>query len=199
MNSPLSYISRFFTEAGNFTGRTSRAEYWYTCLWLTLIIQLPATIITLALGFLNKNETVLGIIGVYYCYYSGIFAVPSIAMFARRMHDSDRSAWHLLWYFTLIGCFPILYWIGFKPGSTGPNRFGADPLTNNLSIQVTEPVVDQRVTRPSDAQTGQIPQPQQGAGNANLLDRLEQISRLRQQGILTDEEFAEQKRIILGA
>jgi uncharacterized membrane protein YhaH (DUF805 family) len=46
---------------------------------------------------------------------------------ARRLHDLDRTAWWLLIVFTGIGLILLLVWDCMK-GTTGPNRFGADPL-----------------------------------------------------------------------
>ena len=53
--------------------------------------------------------------------------LPGIAVSARRLHDLDRTAWWLLIAFTGIGLILLLVWDCMK-GTTGPNRFGADPL-----------------------------------------------------------------------
>ncbi|MEJ2885521.1 SHOCT domain-containing protein [Actinomycetospora aeridis] len=42
------------------------------------------------------------------------------------------------------------------------------------------------------------PQPAPAAGGADMIDQLRQLGELRSQGILTDAEFEEQKRRILG-
>ena len=51
-------------------------------------------------------------------------AQPPSATGARFM---DGSAWWLLIFFTVVGAFVLLYWFCQK-GTTGPNRFGPDPL-----------------------------------------------------------------------
>lgn len=54
---------------------------------------------------------------------------PSLAIYAKRWHDRDKSGW-----WTLIGLVPIIggLWmlieLGFLRGTDGPNRFGPDPI-----------------------------------------------------------------------
>ena len=54
---------------------------------------------------------------------------PMVAVWAKRWHDRDRSAW-----WVLIVLVPVVGWIwalvvnGFLRGTRGANRFGADPL-----------------------------------------------------------------------
>jgi uncharacterized membrane protein YhaH (DUF805 family) len=55
--------------------------------------------------------------------------LPSLAVAARRLHDTDRTAWWLLLALTGIGIFVLLVWFCFK-GTPGPNRFGPDPLAS---------------------------------------------------------------------
>jgi uncharacterized membrane protein YhaH (DUF805 family) len=53
--------------------------------------------------------------------------LPGIAVSARRLHDLDRTAWWLLIAFTGVGVILLIIWDCMK-GTTGSNRFGADPL-----------------------------------------------------------------------
>ena len=50
--------------------------------------------------------------------------LPSLAVAARRLHDTDRTAWWLLLGLTGIGAIFLIVWFCFK-GTDGPNRFGA--------------------------------------------------------------------------
>jgi len=56
-----------------------------------------------------------------------VLLLPGIAVAARRLHDLDRTGWWLLIAFTGIGIILLIVWDCMK-GTTGPNRFGADPL-----------------------------------------------------------------------
>ena len=61
-----------------------------------------------------------------------LLAIPAcwakLAVFAKRWHDRDKSAWFLLLYF-----LPVIGWLwqliecGFLDGTPGPNRFGPSP------------------------------------------------------------------------
>jgi uncharacterized membrane protein YhaH (DUF805 family) len=67
---------------------------------------------------------------------------PVIAIYAKRLHDLNLSAWWLLLLpavtfvaglsefnrLHVVAYFLLLLVLGFLPGSNGPNRFGEDPL-----------------------------------------------------------------------
>jgi uncharacterized membrane protein YhaH (DUF805 family) len=50
-----------------------------------------------------------------------------LAVSARRLHDLDRTAWWLLLLLTGIGIILLIIWYCMR-GTSGPNRFGPDPL-----------------------------------------------------------------------
>ncbi len=59
--------------------------------------------------------------------FSLALSMPSLAVHTRRLHDIDKSGWWvLLWFMPIIGWIPLFVWL-IKLGTTGPNRFGADP------------------------------------------------------------------------
>ncbi|MFJ2755155.1 DUF805 domain-containing protein [Nocardioides sp. NPDC087217] len=99
--SPRDAIVRFFKKYATFEGRASRSEFW----WPWLFAWVVNTAITLILG----NDSALGnIVG-------GIFAlailVPSLAVGARRLHDTGRSGWWQLLYLTCVGIIVlIVFW-----------------------------------------------------------------------------------------
>ena len=54
--------------------------------------------------------------------------LPTLAVGVRRLHDTDRSGWWLLIAFIpLVGIIVLIIFFVHK-GTTGPNRFGPDPL-----------------------------------------------------------------------
>lgn len=104
-----------------FSGRASRSEYWFFCLFC-LVASITSDILDSAL-FGPKETGVFGLLLVLG------FLVPSIAVSARRLHDIDKSGW-----WQLINLIPIVGWIicivwAATPGTSGDNRFGPDPLT----------------------------------------------------------------------
>jgi uncharacterized membrane protein YhaH (DUF805 family) len=61
--------------------------------------------------------------------FIGVFIWPSIAVQAKRWHDTGRSAWWILLSFIpFLGPLFSLYMNGFVKGTEGENRFGPDPL-----------------------------------------------------------------------
>jgi uncharacterized membrane protein YhaH (DUF805 family) len=108
-------INSGFSKYVQFGGRASRSEYWYWTLF-SFLVSIAAAIIDgmLGLGFVS---TIAGL---------GLF-LPGLAVSARRLHDIDRTFWWILIAFTLIGMFVLLYWDCVR-GTSGPNRYGPDPL-----------------------------------------------------------------------
>lgn len=100
-----------------FEGRASRRE-----LWSFILINM---IITYVLAFFLGSVVTL---------YSLAVAIPLIALWCRRMHDTDRSG-HWLWLcLTGIGSILILIW-GVTEGTHGPNRFGPDPYGQGGAVR----------------------------------------------------------------
>jgi hypothetical protein len=56
-----------------------------------------------------------------------VIFLPSLAVAARRLHDTDRTAWWLLLLITLIGAIALIVWY-CEEGTPGPNRFGPAPV-----------------------------------------------------------------------
>jgi len=149
-------IGKAFVNYVKFSGRATRAEYW----WFVLLTQI--------IGFIS----VIPIAGWLISLVGWIVVfIPSISISVRRLHDIGRSGWWLLvwvmttlpwiiWivgFITAIGTFeesgkddiwpiltPWLIWAGIltlvnvgvciwwvvwfvKKGDKGPNRFGPDP------------------------------------------------------------------------
>jgi uncharacterized membrane protein YhaH (DUF805 family) len=89
-----------------FKGRATRREYW-----MFILINLGIAIVV---GIL---DAVLNTKGVLSNLYSLAMFLPSLAVGARRMHDTDRSGWWLL--------LPIVNLVFLAQDSQpGPNRFG---------------------------------------------------------------------------
>ena len=98
----------------DFNGRASRSEFW----WFTLfafVVNMLANIIFGAIG-----------LGFLAMIVSLALLVPSIAVAVRRLHDRDMIGW-----WVLLGLVPViniaLLVICALEGTTGPNKYGADP------------------------------------------------------------------------
>ena len=97
----------------DFKGRARRSEYWYFELF-SLLAGLVAVLIDLAILGHGIIEPLLSL---------ALF-LPSIAVTARRLHDTDRSGWWMLISFIpLIGIIVLLIWF-CTAGENATNRFG---------------------------------------------------------------------------
>ncbi|MGH9810768.1 MAG: DUF805 domain-containing protein [Terriglobia bacterium] len=108
-------IQSGFSNYANFSARACRSEFWHWTLF--------AIVVNIATAILDRI-TGAGFIGLV---VSLALLIPSIAVGARRLHDIDRTGWWLLLAFTVIGGIVLIVWYCTK-GTTGPTRFGADPL-----------------------------------------------------------------------
>ncbi|MGL4564337.1 MAG: DUF805 domain-containing protein [Halioglobus sp.] len=105
-----------------FSGRAQRAEYWYFLLFSTLIV-IALSVIDGMTGSYNE-DTGWGLLSGL---YSLAVLLPSIAVGARRLHDTSRTGWWLL-----IGLIPVIGTIVlivfFALDSTpGDNAYGPNP------------------------------------------------------------------------
>jgi len=103
-------VKTCFTKYADFNGRAARSEYW----WYTLFIIIASVLLS------NVSDTVSLLFGL-------ATLLPSIAVAARRLHDTNRSGWlQLLALIPILGWLVLLYFLVQE--AQEPNRFGAAPL-----------------------------------------------------------------------
>ena len=109
-----------------FSGRATRAEYWYFTLFNILALFVLA-IIDGVIGSFNA-EAGIGLLGGI---YSLAVLIPNIAVSVRRLHDTDRSGWWLLIYLIpLIGALVLLIFM-VQDSQTSDNPYGLNPKPGN--------------------------------------------------------------------
>jgi uncharacterized membrane protein YhaH (DUF805 family) len=102
-----------------FSGRARRREYWMFCLFNTLF--------TFAAMFLDHMLGTNKGAGVVYCIYTLAILIPSLAVAARRLHDTGKSGWFLLiGLIPLIGAIWIFVLFCFE-GEAAENKYGLNP------------------------------------------------------------------------
>lgn len=111
-------IQSGFSNYVNFSGRAQRSAYWWWVLFEIIVLVIAQIIDGVIFG--SGSRVLYAIAGL-------ALLLPGIAVSARRLHDLDRTAWWLLLALTGIGGIVLLIWDCMK-GTTGPNRFGPDPL-----------------------------------------------------------------------
>lgn len=100
-----------------FSGRAHRTEYWMFVL-CNIVIMLLLSMVDKLIG--GEQELVSSV-------YSLAVLLPSLAVAARRLHDTDRSGWWLLiGLIPIIGTLVLIYFMVCN-GQPVPNRFGNDP------------------------------------------------------------------------
>jgi uncharacterized membrane protein YhaH (DUF805 family) len=106
-------------------GRIPRSTYWLKFILPVFVLGIVA----------NLLDNVLGTGGPtgYGGLISGLFGLamlwPYIATGVKRLHDRNQSGWWML--ILLIPVVGFFFWLinmGILKGTTGPNRFGPDPL-----------------------------------------------------------------------
>jgi uncharacterized membrane protein YhaH (DUF805 family) len=116
----MHYYTDVLKKYAVFSGRATRSEYWMFTLW-------NAAIYLVLFLFVSAFHNIVTLV-IYYCYALALI-VPSLAVLARRLHDTDRSGWWiLLMLIPVLGPIVIIVFaaIDSKPGDNiyGPNPKG---------------------------------------------------------------------------
>ena len=108
-------VRRVLTQYAVFSGRARRSEFWWFYL-ASVIASVVASILDQALG-----TAVLSIlVGL-------ALVVPTLAVGARRLHDTGKSGWwQLIGLVPLVG-FIVLIVFFAQEGQPGPNQHGPSP------------------------------------------------------------------------
>ena len=100
----------------DFSGRARRKEYWMYFLVYFLITLVGGVV-----------EGVLSMPGTLTTIVALVHLLPSLGVTARRLHDTNRSAWWMLVSFIpVIGWLVLLYFM-LNAGDAQDNRFGSNP------------------------------------------------------------------------
>ena len=131
---PLNALKAAFQNYVNFKDRTSRGGFW----WYILAYLIVAMILNIGDSALfgaasaevsaSESGSIRDSSGPLVSLWALVNFIPSIAICARRLHDTNRSGW-----LQLVGLIPLLGWIFLiyicvQKGTAGENRFGADSL-----------------------------------------------------------------------
>jgi uncharacterized membrane protein YhaH (DUF805 family) len=107
----------------DFHGRARRSEYWFFILF-TAIVSIVGSILDAIFGL--RTGAASGGTGPIQGLLQLALLVPTLAVGARRLHDTGRSGWWLL-----IGLIPIVGWIilivFFVQDSQPANQYGPSP------------------------------------------------------------------------
>ena len=134
MNWYISVVMNSF----NFNGRARRKEYWmftgFNILIFFGIFIIGDMLQTYFVGSGSASEVIANFAGLYFV----ASFIPQLALSIRRLHDTNRSGWNLLW-----GLMPaiggiIMFVFTVEKGVTGDNRFGPDPKEEQEDYKLYE-------------------------------------------------------------
>ena len=107
-------VKRFFRRYAQFSGYASQSEFWWS--FLLLQIAIPSglytliTIISIPSALTPVPDTpaaVYVILGLLF-FYEIVLITPTLAVTARRLHDTGKSELFLLFYFIGLGIVPLI-------------------------------------------------------------------------------------------
>jgi uncharacterized membrane protein YhaH (DUF805 family) len=108
------------SKYADFSGRARRSEYWWFFLF-TVIVSIVAGIIDGVVGSDVANGY-----GVVTIIVALALLLPSLAVSARRLHDTGKSGWWiLLGIIPLVGFIVLL--VFYVQDSHGDNKYGPNP------------------------------------------------------------------------
>lgn len=127
--SPWQAVKLFWTRYAVFSGRASRSEFW----WWTLVTALVTLLLevvrfavvgaTLGTWWADYSSGELGGASLPGSLWSLATLIPSLALAARRLHDTNRSGWWQMFAFIpLVGWFLLIIWCA-RPSDPRGSRY----------------------------------------------------------------------------
>ena len=124
----------------DFSGRARRREFWsWTLIVWILLFVLMYLDSALGLGgtatsYRNGNSVGFNMSGGLLSALFGLATlVPNLAVSVRRLHDTGKSGWFLLFLLVPLFGWAYLLYLYVQPGVDGPNVYGADPKAADAS------------------------------------------------------------------
>jgi uncharacterized membrane protein YhaH (DUF805 family) len=129
----------------NFDGRIPRKTFWLGLLVLMIISWILQMILFAVFGVgmlkMDPNATPEAAAAAAAAAMSkmllplGILLLitlwPSLAIYAKRWHDRNKSGWwSLILFIPFVGAIWMLIELGFLRGTEGNNNYGADPVAD---------------------------------------------------------------------
>ena len=140
----LQSLHNVFSNYANFTGRATRGDFWFLCLFsfiihiisFFIIFCFASILLLMSIAYLESGDKHV----VYYyvfciCFYVWIVSLatfffpmlPIVTTSVRRLHDVGRSGWWLLLTLTVVGTIPLFIFFCLK-SQPHDNDYGPAPL-----------------------------------------------------------------------
>jgi len=112
-----SAVKACFSRYATFTGRARRPEFWFFTLFCFISSLVLSFIDVTIFGFASDFTPLSSL-------FSLAILIPSLAVGARRLHDTGRSGWwQLIALIPLVGWILLIVWFASK-GEERPNAYG---------------------------------------------------------------------------
>ena len=123
-------VKSVFGNYATFSGRARRSEYWFFYLFnliAVFVFMIVASIIGAIFGGGKGAAGGLAVGYVLYILYGLAAFIPSLAVAVRRLHDTNRSGWNLLWcLLPFVGGIVVLVFM-VMDSTPGENQYGSNP------------------------------------------------------------------------
>ncbi|MBO4311475.1 MAG: DUF805 domain-containing protein [Desulfovibrionaceae bacterium] len=120
-------ITACFKKYATFTGRATRAEYWWFQLFMSAV---QAVSIALVISAYTISGTLGTLAVLFWLLFSLAAIIPCLSVTVRRLHDRGFSGWWLLPATIIITLLPIsaIAWLIIMSLPSGPsNKYGDVP------------------------------------------------------------------------
>ena len=112
-------LNKFFTP----TGRASLSEFW----WYALFLYIIGGVLGWFGGRIQGSGMEQTWLGVIFEVLSALCTASLVCASIRRLHDTGKSGWNVLWYL-----IPLIGWIIevvllCKSSQPGDNQYGPQP------------------------------------------------------------------------
>ncbi len=111
-------IATCFSKFAIVKGRAKRSEFW----WFFVFWVLADLLFAVVDSILVQNNYPYFRYGLLRIAFNLMMLFPFINVFTRRLHDTNRTGWWQLLWFSVIGIPILIYWAS-KKGDEGQNSY----------------------------------------------------------------------------
>lgn len=121
------FIQAVTKDYMNFQTRSRRKDYWMFVLFNAIISMVLVVLGGVFSGGSSTSSGIGSIFMIVYGLYSLAILLPSIAITARRLHDTGRSGWlQLITLIPVVGGIILLVLL-VQDSQPGSNKWGPNP------------------------------------------------------------------------
>lgn len=144
---PIQWALRPLKKYATFSGRASRAEFWWFFLFVMVIFVgmyfvLLGSVFGAAMSQTEPSAGLIGAVGIVgiimLLFWLGLI-IPTIAVQVRRLHDTNRSGWWIGGYYLLYLVYMVMLFgsMGSMMGSVASSDPTAPPQVNGPMFTFT--------------------------------------------------------------